>query len=273
MNTRPRWSVVIPYYNERGFLPDTLGSLAAQSHKPFKLILVDNASTDGSVDVCKSALEGVDGVEVMHIHEANPGQCNALETGIAAADTELIAICDADTHYAPTYLARATMQFDKASDDVVAVLATALYDAPDSFDSFKRRLKARIVPHVLRRQCHSGGYGHTFRTEALKRAGGYSRKLWPHLRKDHEMMHRVLKQGRAVHDPHLWCRANDRRDVATQKRWTLGERILYHITPFQLKDWFFYRYLGPRMARRKMDELKLRERPWEHSGEGASSAP
>ncbi|MFC2952057.1 glycosyltransferase family 2 protein [Marinicaulis aureus] len=264
------WTVVIPYYNERSFLAATIASLREQTVRPLRLVLVDNASTDGSVQVARAALAEVDGVDVTFLHEATPGQAAALERGIANASTRFTAICDADTIYPPDYLARAQTRFDAEGAHIAAVLATALYNRPDSADSRLRRLKMRIAPQLLRRQCHAGGYAHTFRTDALKRAGGYSRKIWPHLRKDHELIHRVWKQGRVIHDPSLWCLASDRRSAALQKRWTLFERLLYHATPFQLKDWYFYRFLGPRMAARAHDELKLRERPWENEGEKMS---
>ncbi|WP_375201004.1 glycosyltransferase family 2 protein [Hyphococcus sp.] len=261
------WSVVVPYYNERDFLAATLASLKAQTVRPLRLILVDNASTDGSSEIARAELADAQGIDVLFIHEDTPGQAAALKLGIANASTEFVAICDADTIYPPEYLARAQSRYDSEGRKVVAILATALYDAPHCLDSKLRRLKMRIVPHLLRRQCHAGGYAHTFRTDALKRAGGYSRRLWPHLRKDHELIHRVWKEGRVLHDPMLWCRASDRRSAVLQKRWTLFERVLYHLTPFQLKDWYFYRFLGPRMAARAHDELKLRERPWEENGE------
>lgn len=263
----PRWSVVIPYFNERDYLAATLASLLAQTMKPFRLILVDNKSTDGSADVALAALAGADGVDVVFLEEETPGQAAALERGVKAVSTELVAICDADTRYAPDYLARAAARFDAAPPDVAAVLATALYDDPDCADSDRRRMKMRVIPHILRKQCHAGGYAHTFRTKALKNAGGYSRDLWPYLRKDHELVHRIWKQGKVVHAPEVWCHASDRRNVATQKRWTLFERILYHATPFQLKDWFFYDFLGPRMAARGHDERRLRDRPWEEREE------
>ena len=47
-------SVVIPYYNEAGFLPQTLRSLLAQTRVPDQLILVDNGSTDGTEELCRA---------------------------------------------------------------------------------------------------------------------------------------------------------------------------------------------------------------------------
>ena len=87
---------------------------------------------------------------------------------------------------------------------------------------------------------------------------------------DHELIHRIWKEGRIIHAPNLWCRASDRRSTVLQQRWKLFERVLYHATPFFLKDWYFYRFLGPRMAARAHDEVRLRERPWENVGEGAA---
>lgn len=44
-------AVAVPFLNEREFLPDFLGSLAAQTRTPDRLLLVDDGSTDGSHDV------------------------------------------------------------------------------------------------------------------------------------------------------------------------------------------------------------------------------
>ena len=47
------WTCVLPFFNEAPSLPRTLASLASQN-VPFKLVLVDNGSTDGSADVAQS---------------------------------------------------------------------------------------------------------------------------------------------------------------------------------------------------------------------------
>ena len=58
-----QWSVVIPYYNEEDYLPNTLESLKRQSVGKFKLILVNNGSTDGSLEICKKHLDGRERIE------------------------------------------------------------------------------------------------------------------------------------------------------------------------------------------------------------------
>lgn len=259
---KARWTVVIPYYNEENYLAATLDSLKAQTMRPFRLHLVDNASTDGSRALARAVMADAPGIDVHHFDEAKPGQAHALKTGIDAAETEFIAICDADTLYPPHYLGTAERLLKAGGPDRVAALAMGITAAPDSLAGRLHRMKGPIVARLLPRQCHSGGYAHTFKTAALRAAGGYDKALWPYVLKDHEMIHRVLKQGNLVYSADFWCRANDRRGDRGAVRWTLAERLLYHLTPYAAKDWFFYSFLKKRFEQRKMDEIKLRAQSW-----------
>ena len=49
-----RFSVVIPLYNKRRYVRDTLQSVLAQSYPRFEIIVVDDGSTDESVEIVKS---------------------------------------------------------------------------------------------------------------------------------------------------------------------------------------------------------------------------
>ncbi|MDX2225441.1 MAG: hypothetical protein SFV21_21995, partial [Rhodospirillaceae bacterium] len=97
---------------------------------------------------------------------------------------------------------------------------------------------------------------------ALRDAGGYGAHHWPFVLKDHELIHRVLKRGRVRYDWDLWCIPSPRRNDRRAVRWSLAERLLYHVSPFAAKDWFFYRFLGPRFAARGMADTRLRARNW-----------
>ena len=80
---------------------------------------------------------------------------------------------------------------------------------------------------------------------------------------DHEVMQRVHKIGRSRYHPDFWCRPSDRRGCDARVRWTLFERLMYHLTPFRAKDWFFYRFLRGRFRARGMVSANLRLRGWE----------
>ncbi len=257
------WSVVIPYYNEAEYLPATLRSLLAQTHRGATLILVDNGSTDGSGGLARELTATATDISVKHLNEPEPGQVHALAKGIAAVESDFVAICDADTFYPPDYLATADAAFRAAPETVVAVMATGINGAPDRFSASLKRLKVQAVSRLWPRQLHSGGHAHCFRTAALRAVGGYDKALWPYVLKDHELMHRIFKRGRAVYPPALWCRPSDRRSDRSGVRWSLAERLLYHFTPFAAKDWFFYRFLAGRFTERRLDEIKLRQQSWD----------
>jgi glycosyltransferase involved in cell wall biosynthesis len=257
-----RWSVVIPYFNEKDYLPATLASLRAQTFRPFRLILVDNASTDGSAEICRSLLAASGDIIPAYLDETRPGKINALERGLAAVDTEFVAFCDADTYYPPHYLERCARIFDQSPPDVAAVMATDLPSSPRETRAKCRQLKAMLVSRLLAKQGHTGGFGQTFRTAALREAGGFSAELWPFVLEDHEVMQRVLKIGRARYDFDLWCIPSQRRNDREGVNWTLWERILYHTVPFVFKDWFFYNFLHKRFQARQLGQLNLREKTW-----------
>lgn len=256
---RPRWTAVVPVFNEKDFLPRTLRSLAAQS-EPVRVIVVDNGSTDGCIAVAR-ALAAEMGLDALFLDEPRPGQVHALQRGIAAADSELIAICDADTWYPPHYLARAATLFDARGLGCVAVAAAN----PPAAAGLRARLtvwRKVTVARLLWWQNHTSGACQCFRLDALRTAGGYDGRLWPYVLKDHELMSRVLRLGTQVYDRELWCVPSQRRQDRSGVRWTLFERLLYHATSFRRQRRFFHEFLAPRFAARGLGDTVLRRQPW-----------
>ena len=80
-------AVIIPNYNGKKYLTDCLKSLQKQTFKDFCVIIVDNASTDGSTE----AVKDLPGVSIIRLSE-NTGFANAVNVGIrAAAEKEISA--------------------------------------------------------------------------------------------------------------------------------------------------------------------------------------
>ncbi len=268
MKQVPRWTVVIPCYNEEAFLGATLASLAAQQGAEFALIVVDNGSTDGSAALVRDFAAAHPHIDVQLLSEPTPGQVHALHAGLQAVRSELVAVCDADTEYPPSYLARAAALFDAGGPGTVAVLA---HDAVAGRDAapgarLRRWLYSNVIVHLLSGQAHAGGYAHCYRVAALGAAGGYDAAIWPYVVKDHELAHRMLKQGRIAYAADHWCVPSLRRADRKGVRWTLFERIVYHATPYALKDWFFYDFLAKRLVARKQTDVVLRQRQWTQPG-------
>ncbi len=78
--------VVIPNFNGEGFLKECLDSLKSQSHQNFKVIFVDNGSSDNSIAVAKSLY---DNIEVIQL-DKNYGFSRAVNEGIKLAITDKI---------------------------------------------------------------------------------------------------------------------------------------------------------------------------------------
>ena len=89
-------TVVVPAYNEKECIADTVRSLAASTH-PIRIIVVDDGSTDGTAEIAESL--GLPNVTV--VWQPNSGKPAALNTGIAAADTEVVVMMDGDTVFEP----------------------------------------------------------------------------------------------------------------------------------------------------------------------------
>jgi len=96
----PRVSVIILNWNGRKFLTKCLDSLAAQSYRDFETILVDNGSTDGSVDYVQGAYPQV---RLVALPE-NTGFAEGNNRGLAVCNGEYIVTLNNDTRLEPDFL-------------------------------------------------------------------------------------------------------------------------------------------------------------------------
>ena len=262
-----RWSVVLPVFNEADYLPQTLASLAAQD-APFRLILIDNGSTDGCIDDARRQIAAA-GMTATILSEARPGQVHALRRGLAEVATEFVAICDADTLYPPHYLSAATRLFDAQGTACVAACAWLAPERPGRLRRLARAAHRLGAARLMPRQNHTSGAAQTFRSAALAAAGSYDPAIWPYVLKDHELMHRVLQRGRQAYAADLWCISSERRADRRKVRWTRAERIRYHLTPFARQPHFFHGWLAPRFAGRGQADTVLRDQSWANGGAAA----
>ena len=94
-------SVVIPNYNGEGFLPECLDSLLEQSYGKTEIIVVDNASRDGSVKIVEEKYPDMRLVRL----EENEGFSAAVNAGIEASKGEFVVLLNNDTKAEPEFLA------------------------------------------------------------------------------------------------------------------------------------------------------------------------
>jgi glycosyltransferase involved in cell wall biosynthesis len=112
--SNPVFSIVIPSYNEEGFIEQCLSSLKRQTFKqPFEVIVVDNNSSDQTSKIAKKT-----GARV--ILETEKGVCAARQAGLNVAKAPIIISTDADTTFSPDWLKRIDECF-KDNPEAVAI--------------------------------------------------------------------------------------------------------------------------------------------------------
>lgn len=93
-------SVVIPLYNKESSIKDTLHSVLSQNFNDFEVVIVNDGSTDNSVDVVKTIKDS----RIRLIEQKNGGPSKARNTGILNAKGDWIVLLDADDQLLPNAL-------------------------------------------------------------------------------------------------------------------------------------------------------------------------
>lgn len=96
----PLLSVIIPNYNNRHFLDKSIGSLRGQTYSNIEIIVVDDASDDGSMEVLQRLARDDSRMRVIP-HAQNRGTHAARSTGVEAATGDYIMFLDPDDYYVP----------------------------------------------------------------------------------------------------------------------------------------------------------------------------
>jgi len=144
MDRAPELSVVIPAYNERDNLAPLLAELRAalgSGGRSWEIIIVDDASTDGSAELLAQVARADTGVRAVCLAE-RIGQSGALAAGLTCARGAIVVTLDADLQNDPADLPRVLAALDRA--DVVSGIRSGRQDA------WLRRISSGIANAVRR---------------------------------------------------------------------------------------------------------------------------
>ena len=100
MEKRPFFSVIIPIYNAEKTLAEAVHSVLAQTFADFEILLVDDASTDGSREAALAMAREDSRVQVVLLQK-NAGAGRARNAGIRSARGEYLMFLDADDAFLP----------------------------------------------------------------------------------------------------------------------------------------------------------------------------
>lgn len=116
----PKFSIVVPCYNEAQYIADTVISLRNQTFAgSYEIVVVDNNCTDDTAAIARAL-----GVRVVSEH--NPGVCWARQKGTEESTGRIVISADADTTYSPQWLATIDRSFGD-DERIAAVLGPCRY--------------------------------------------------------------------------------------------------------------------------------------------------
>ncbi|MGK4567639.1 glycosyltransferase family 2 protein [Flavobacterium sp. 3HN19-14] len=97
------FSVIIPLYNKANFIEIALKSVLAQTFTDFEILVVEDGSTDDSLDIATSINDPK--IRIIR-HEKNKGLSASRNTGIQNSTSKYLCFLDADDAWQPEYLAK-----------------------------------------------------------------------------------------------------------------------------------------------------------------------
>jgi cellulose synthase/poly-beta-1,6-N-acetylglucosamine synthase-like glycosyltransferase len=225
-------SFVIPAYNEESGIAACLDAIVGQkAGHDIEIIVVNNASTDGTADVVKKYIKKYP--EVKLVNEPEKGIVHARRAGYLASKGELIANVDADTRITPGWIDRVLAEFARDPKLVGISGPFIYYDVSRSV-----RLIARIFYYIgfvfyifIRFVFHVGsilqGGNFVVRRDALEKIGGYDTNI-SFYGEDTDVARRLSKVGHVKFTFKLPALSSGRR-LAQEGSLTAGFRYATNI--------------------------------------------
>jgi glycosyltransferase involved in cell wall biosynthesis len=183
-------SVIVPCYNQGIYLKETIQSALASTYRPLEIIIIDDGSTDDSLELAR-VLEAQH-PEVRVLNQANAGVTKARNMGIATAQGEYILPLDGDDLISAAYI-----------EQGLAILATrpevkVVYCQAEKFSDSGRK-PWKLKPFSLQQLAKDNMIfvSALFRKADALEVGGFSEDMRQG-REDWEFWIKLLKNGGEV---------------------------------------------------------------------------
>ena len=209
--TEPKITVVMPVHNAGSFLDAAIRSIVEQTFAEFELVIVNDASTDCSLEISRDWARNDDRIRVV-AHEERMGHSATSNFAVSLARAEFVARMDADDISDSDRLAR-QWQVISRSTDVVLVGTLA-----DGIDAEGRPVRSRDRYRIMRRS-YFAPFPHgsiLFRKDAFNAVSGYAGSATRV--GDQDLYHRMARHGRIMTLPDVLYHYRYHSENSTLKR-------------------------------------------------------
>ena len=141
------FSVVVPVYNEEGCIQELIDrtlKACKETKMKFEIILIDDGSEDGTVEILQAASKKHDDIIISCILNRNYGQHNAIMAGFSIARGDLVVTIDADLQNPPEEIPRLVAKAEEGFDVVGTI-------RQNRQDTFFRRYASKVVNKVAQK--------------------------------------------------------------------------------------------------------------------------
>lgn len=200
-------TVIIPTYNRRQWIGECLDSVRAQTYKNIETLVIDDCSTDGTVEWLRSDARYA--VAKIHVQSQKGGASEARNSGIRMARGELIVFIDSDDLLAPQHIETAVRTFKEhptvglfCCDSTVIDSNGDLLFEGRTWHQIQSQLKNHPVQTGFRGLKHIFQFSHIFPGFTLPKAvfekvGYFDQSIFP--MDDYDLSLRVAGAGYGVY--------------------------------------------------------------------------
>lgn len=163
-------SIIIPIYNLENLISRCINSIITQTYANWELILVDDGSTDRSLDICKDFAKKDYRITV--IHQSNAGASSARKTGVRSASGEWITFVDGDDELPIDAISALLSAANYDDDIIVGNITTRLhYRESSSYNHLRLKCSGKeYISMLLNDSIYCGPCGKLFRRDLFSNA-------------------------------------------------------------------------------------------------------
>jgi glycosyltransferase involved in cell wall biosynthesis len=205
-------TVIMPVYNEVKYLPSAINSILRQTEQRFFLFIIDDGSTDGSVEYLKKITSN----KVKVYFPGRQGLVKTLNFGLSLVETPYVAIMDADDISHPLRLERELGLLETNCD--ISLVGTSAKYIGDGDEGRSIRVKMPTEDYKIKDGLKKGQFVIIHSTIMAKRSlyeklNGYSEKSFPN--PDYDLFLRAVSFGKFANITELYCQVRFHKESLT----------------------------------------------------------
>ncbi len=150
----PKVSIIIPTYNSSAFIERAVGSVLRQTFTDWELLIVDDGSTDDTVDLVTEFIKQDSRIKLFRTPQNSGGPALPKNIGIENARGEYVAFLDHDDEWLPEKLAKQLKVFEDSRDEKLGLVACYININNDSrnvaikyHDMYKKQALAILLQY------------------------------------------------------------------------------------------------------------------------------